>query len=177
MIRLRPLSPLLGFSAARYIERHATQYRPIARKLSIREMDAMSWFFPADTLHRSRISAATGPLQPPRIQRFAKLLGYPDLLSHEFTAAITFINVVVYFEPMSLRTLFHELVHVEQYKQLKGAGTFAKLYVRGYLRTGDYQGIPLERHAYELDARYAANPALSFSVRDEVARAIAEARY
>jgi hypothetical protein len=32
-------------------------------------------------------------------------------------------------------------------------------------------------HAYELDEKYAANPALRFSVRDEVRRWIAEGRF
>jgi hypothetical protein len=98
------------------------------------------------------------------------------LLTPEATAAITFNHVIAHFGSLSLRTLFHELVHVEQYKQL-GVRNFAKLYVRGFLRTGAYRGIPLEVHAYELDGRYAANPALRFRVRDEVRRWIAERKY
>ena len=98
------------------------------------------------------------------------------LLQPELTAAITFNNVIVHAQPISMRVLFHELVHVEQYKQLKVAG-FAQRYVRAFLRSGKYDEIPLERHAYELDARYAANPAVAFSVRDEVRRWIDEKKY
>src|SRR2546429_7268300 len=45
------------------------------------------------------------------------------------------------------RSLFHELVHAEQYRQL-GVGRFAELYIRGFLSGGGYDGIPLEVNAY-----------------------------
>jgi hypothetical protein len=120
--------------------------------------------------------AIAAPPEPPRIQALARALGSPPWLEPERMAAITFNQVIVSAEPMSLRVLFHELVHVEQYRQLKVNG-FARLYVRGFLRTGAYEQIPLERHAYEMDEQYAANPARTFSVRDEVRRWIEEKKY
>jgi len=42
--------------------------------------------------------------------------------------------------------LFHELVHVEQHRQL-GIPRFADLYVRGFLSGGSYEAIPLEVNA------------------------------
>jgi hypothetical protein len=175
MLLLRPFAPLFARAAERYIEQNAKRYRPIARKLTVREHDALGKFFDADLLHCARVANAAVPL-PPRIQKIAIFFGMDALLQPELTAAMTFNNVIVHAEPMSLRTLFHELVHVEQYKQLKVAG-FADLYVREFLRGGKYDDIPLERHAYELDARYAANPALAFSVRDGVRRWIEEKKY
>jgi hypothetical protein len=176
VILLRPLAPLFSYYAARYIERSAAQHRLYARKLSIREHDAMAAFFPVDLLHRARIATPTQPLRPHRIQKLATMFGMETLLTPESTAAITFNHVIAHYGSLSLRTLFHELVHVEQYKQL-GVRGFARLYVRAFLRTGAYERIPLEVHAYELDERYAANPALRFSVRDEVRRWIAEGTY
>jgi hypothetical protein len=176
VILLRPLAPLFSYYAARYIERTADQHRRNARKLTVREFDAMAAFFPADLLHRARIATPAQPLRQPRIQKLATIFGMETLLTPEATAAITFNHVIAQYGPLSLRTLFHELVHVEQYKQL-GVRGFAALYVRGFLRTGAYGSIPLEMHAYELDGRYAANPALRFSVRDEVRRWIAEGKY
>jgi hypothetical protein len=41
--------------------------------------------------------------------------------------------VVVSHQPFNHGLLFHELVHVEQYRQL-GIQQFANLYVRGFLR-------------------------------------------
>jgi hypothetical protein len=136
----------------------------------------MAAFFAADLLHRARIATPTQPLRPPRIQKLATILGMEALLTPDATAAITFSHVIAHYEALSLRTLFHELVHVEQYKQL-GVRGFARCYVRGFLRTGAYESIPLEVQAYELDGRYAANPALRFSVRDEVRRWVAEGKY
>jgi hypothetical protein len=46
--------------------------------------------------------------------------------------------------------LFHELVHVEQYRQL-GIPRFSELCVRGFLNGGSYEAIPLEVSAYTLE--------------------------
>jgi hypothetical protein len=174
MLPLRPFAPLFAMAAARYIEQNAGKYRPISRKLTIREHEALGKFFDADLLYRARVANAAVP--PPRIQKIAIFFGTEALLQPELTAAITFNNVIVHAEPLSLRTLFHELVHVEQYKQLNVAG-FARRYVSEFLRSGKYDEIPLEKHAHELDTRYAANPALAFSVQDEVRRWIEGKKY
>ena len=68
---------------------------------------------------------------------------YPTLRSLSLTnlpdqsamAAITFCDVIVSHEAFSDGLLFHELVHVEQYRQL-GIPHFAQLYVRGFLKGG-----------------------------------------
>jgi hypothetical protein len=86
-------------------------------------------------------------------------------------AAITFGNIVVSHKPFTHGLLFHELVHVEQYRQL-GIPQFSDLYVRGFLTGGGYDGIPLERNAYALGARFEANPQLRFSVSDDVAECV-----
>lgn len=175
MTWLRPFAPLLAVAAARYIEQNAARYRPEARKLTIREHEALGRFMTADLLHRARVAQAPLP-QPPKIQWIATVLRLDAVVNPGLTVAITFNNVIVHEEPISMRTLFHELVHVEQYKQL-GVTKFARRYVGGFLRDGKYEDIPLEKHAYELDERYAASPAISFSVRDEVKRRIEEGKY
>jgi hypothetical protein len=62
---------------------------------------------------------------------------------------ITFSDVVVSHEPFRNGLLFHELVHVEQYRQF-GIPRFSELYVRGFLNGGSYEAIPLEVNAYAL---------------------------
>jgi hypothetical protein len=69
--------------------------------------------------------------------------------------------------------LFHELVHVEQYRQL-GIPRFWELYVRGFLSGGGCEGIPLEVGAYELGRRFETGPRQRFSVAEEVARWVRE---
>jgi hypothetical protein len=82
-------------------------------------------------------------------------------------AAITFVDTVVSHEEFTDRLLFHELVHVVQY-QKKGLIEFAAKYVRGFLGGGSYEAIPLEVNAYELEARFAAEPMKPFAVADDV---------
>jgi len=53
---------------------------------------------------------------------------------------------------------------------------FAELYVRGFLNGGSYEAIPLEVNAYTLEARFRAEPYKAFSVRQEVAKWLAEGR-
>ena len=72
---------------------------------------------------------------------------------------MTFSDVAVSHQPLSDSLLFHEFVHVEQYRRL-GISRFAELYVRGFLGGGGYDGIPLEVNAYSLGS--------PFSVQSEV---------
>jgi hypothetical protein len=90
--------------------------------------------------------------------------------------AITFNDVVVSHEPFSNGLLFHELVHVEQYRQL-GIPRFSELYVSGFLNGGSYEAIPLEVNAYTLEGRFEASPAQQFSVAEEVRRWVVEGKF
>jgi len=66
--------------------------------------------------------------------------------------------------------LFHELVHVVQYKLL-GVGEFIRRYVTGWAAAGFvYEAIPLERDAFDLQRRFQGAPRRGFPVHDAVAR-------
>jgi hypothetical protein len=54
-------------------------------------------------------------------------MGFNNLPDQSTMAAITFCDVVVSHESFSDGLLFHELVHVEQYRQL-GISRFSELY-------------------------------------------------
>jgi hypothetical protein len=73
-------------------------------------------------------------------------LGFNHLPDQSTMGAITFSGVVVSHAPFTDGLLFHELVHVEQYRQL-GIPRFSDLYVRGFLNGGSYEAIPLEVNA------------------------------
>jgi len=49
--------------------------------------------------------------------------------------------------------------------------------VRGFLKGGSYDEIPLEVNAYTLEERFQNNPQRGFSVQQEVARWAAEGRF
>ncbi|HXN48529.1 MAG TPA: hypothetical protein VN893_17905, partial [Bryobacteraceae bacterium] len=65
--------------------------------------------------------------------------------------------------------------HVVQFLLL-GITAFARLYTRGFLSTGSYAGIPLERSARDLESRFARDPA-PFDVASEVAAWLEADRY
>jgi hypothetical protein len=96
--------------------------------------------------------------------------------SSEPNGSTTFSDVVVSHEPFSDGLLFHELVHVEQYRQL-GVVRFSELYVCGFLNGGSYEAIPLEANAYTLGGRFEQDPARHFSVTDEVRGWLGEDRF
>ena len=100
-------------------------------------------------------------------------LGFNNLPDQSTMAAITFSDKVVSHVHFSDGLLFHQLVHVAQYRQL-GIPRFAELYVLGFVNGGSYEAIPLEVHADALGGRYENNHAQHFSVAEEVAAWIAE---
>jgi hypothetical protein len=67
-------------------------------------------------------------------------------------------------------------VHVVQYKYL-GLQGFSDRYVRGFLTGGSYEEIPLVKQAYELEGRFAADPAATFSVEQDVKERIRLKRF
>jgi hypothetical protein len=90
-----------------------------------------------------------------------------DLPDVSLVAAITFDYIIASPRPLTSALLFHELVHCVQFRIL-GVSAFARLYVRGLLLAGSYDGIPLERCAAELDCRFETERS-PFEVEREVA--------
>lgn len=153
-----------------YIGQERDTYRPGAAPLSVSQKTIMCSFFPESALDSTRLLVLRGRrvTNPPFYGELVKM-GFDPISLPDFKrmTAITFVETVVSHAPFTERLLFHELVHVIQYKKL-GVPEFAAKYVRGFLSGGSYEAIPLERNAYELDARFAAAPAKSFSVEAEV---------
>jgi hypothetical protein len=103
-------------------------------------------------------------------------MGFLDLPDFSQMAAVTFCDTVISHVPFTDGLLFHELVHVEQYRQL-GIPRFSELYVQGFLSGGAYDGIPLEVNGYALGRQFEENPRQRLSVADEVARWVREERF
>jgi len=155
-----------------YIESQRQTFRCKATPLSREQMAMMHPFFPASTLDAARvITLAVERVGNPPFYGALVQMGFEPAALPDFShmAAITFVDTVVSHERFTYRLLFHELVHVVQYEKL-GLPEFAAKYVRGFLSGGSYGAIPLEINAYELEARFADQPAKAFSVADEVQR-------
>ena len=152
------------------------KYGANAVPLTPAQKRAMQPFFSREILDQVKVVALNGTrVEDPPFYAVAKMMGIRNLLSFSEVAAVTFVDVVVSHEPFSDTLLFHELVHVVQYAQM-GSKEFASRYVRGFLKSGSYDGIPLEKNAYELEQRFISKDP-SFSVADEVREWVEAGRF
>ena len=153
-----------------YIESQRQAYLGKTSQLDKDQQAVMAPFFPESVLNSTRVAVLSDErVSNPGFYGDLVAMGFEPGSLPDFTkmAAITFVDTVVFHEPIVNRTLFHELVHVVQCANL-GLAEFAAEYVKGFLTGGSYEAIPLERNAYELDARFANAPTNVFSVGDEV---------
>ena len=162
---------------AQYITTQRDKYAPRAIPLSAQQKTEMAGFFSPQLLEDARLLVLSGErVRNPDFYLMLRSMGFNNLPDQSTMGAVTFSDTVVSHGPFTDGLLFHELVHVEQYQQL-GTSRFSELYVRGFLRAGGYDGIPLERNAYMLGESYEKDPARRFSVANEVAGWIAEGRF
>jgi hypothetical protein len=151
-----------------YITLQREKYRSRTTALSEAQKAALAGFFSAAVLESVRVAVLRKErIGNPEFYPVLTKMGFLNLPDQSTMAAITFCDVVVSHEPFSDGLLFHELVHVEQYRQL-GIARFSELYVRGFLSGGSYEAIPLEVNAYTLEGRFQSNCDRAFSVEDEV---------
>jgi hypothetical protein len=161
---------------AQYISSQREKYFSRAVPLSAQQKATLAPFFSAQPLESTRLLVLQGErVGNPAFYPMLKDSGFKNLPDQSGMGAITFCDVVVSHEPFYDGLLFHEFVHVEQYRQL-GIPRFSELYVCGFLSGGSYEAIPLEVNAYTLEGRFEANPAQRFSVADEVTKWQAEGR-
>jgi hypothetical protein len=161
---------------AGYILAQRDKYAAHALALSAQQRIAIAAFFSPELLGNTRVLVLEGErVANPDFYPMLHGMGFQNLPDQSAMAAITFYDVIVSHEPFSPGLLFHEFVHVEQYRQL-GVPRFAQLYVRGFLDGGSYDAIPLERNAYALEDRFRIDPRRVFSVQQEVAKWASEGR-
>ncbi len=161
---------------SQYISTQREKYAPRAIPLSAQQKAAVNGFFSPQLLKGTRLLVLKGErVGNPDFYPMLRNLGFSNLPDQSTMGAITFSEVVVSHEAFSDGLLFHELVHVEQYRQL-GIPHFSEFYVRGFLNGGSYEAIPLEVNAYSLEARFRRDPRRMFSVEDEVGKWATEGR-
>ncbi|MGA2430615.1 MAG: hypothetical protein ABSH13_19115 [Candidatus Acidiferrum sp.] len=162
---------------AEYISDQRRRFVRLAANLPSTHKERLTGFFRQDLLETTRtVVLEKERIDNPSFYSILKPLGFSNLPDFALMAAVTYQDVVVSHEPFSDGLLFHELVHVEQYRQL-GVPSFSALYVRGFLRGGGYDGIALEINAYDLGGRFEADPRKTFSVGKEVSTWIAQDRF
>ena len=128
----------------------------------------MDGYFAPALLDRVRIVELTDRRVPnPWFYPYAKHKGVRHLPDMSHKAAATFVDVVVFNGRINSRDLFHGLVHAAQVEMM-GLSEFSELFVRGFLRSRSYFLVPMKAHAFGLDARFAAQPGVRFSVEKDV---------
>lgn len=172
MMDLSKISPgMIGQVAgmvADYINGSRKKYGANAASLTPGQRAAMQPFFSAEILEQTKVLVLKGErIQDPGFYTMARMMGFKDLPSFSDVGAVTFVDVIVSHKDFTLDLLFHELVHVVQYAQL-GVKEFGARYVSGFITGGGYEGIPLEKNAFDLEQRFRANPTEAFSVAGEV---------
>jgi len=170
------IAQISGF-VSQYITAQRVKFLGRCVPLTREQRAAMDGFFSPNLLEGVRVVNLDGFLVAnPAFYPMLAEMGFTNLPDFSKMAAITFSDVVVSHGTFTTGLLFHELVHVEQYRQL-GISRFSELYVRGFLDGGGYYGIPLEVNAYALGARFEASPRQRFLVADEVANWVRASRY
>ena len=169
----------VSVEVAKYIDQQRRTYAKRAQPLSATQKSQLRPFFADAVLNAARLFILqNSQIENPAFYSQLEAMGFDRNLLPDFAdmGAVTFVDVIVSNGPISTATLFHELVHVVQYRKL-GLSDFAARYVTGFLRGGSYERIPLEINAYQLDAEYTRNPKQQFAVEERVQAWIVEGRF
>jgi hypothetical protein len=124
------------------------------------EWTSLAPFYTANTLE-AVVLCDVPLIENPPFYRALSASGQPIPLDFSQMTGITFIDTIVIAKqrlqpgwPAWLSLLFHECVHVCQYRLL-GLEAFIDRYVRGWAQNGfSYPVIPLEVQAYQLQGAF-----------------------
>jgi len=172
------LSALVA-EAGSWLKQQREKFYPHGHPLCNTHRTQLEPFFAAQILDTVRIVnlpqiGETMPSPP----FFEKLLAAGPLMlpNSPHTAAVPFIDVAVFNGEPSLRIVFHTLVHITQ-MVLLGPEQVMEGCFRALTVSGLWMAVPFEEQAYQMDARFTANPADVFSVEHEVREWLRTGRY
>jgi hypothetical protein len=143
-----------------------------SNELDSRTRLAIGSFFESDTVNTAHICEVSQIENPPFYSDLEEQ-GVSIPLDFRDMAGITFIDTILiapskFDEKNRISLVFHECVHVAQYRYL-GLESFVHEYVAGWAGNSfDYYKIPLEVQAYQLQHLFESVPHNVFSVEREV---------
>ena len=165
-------------SVSSYLREQRERYLPTAAPLSPNQKATMWPYFSPDLLDQVKIvqleNGARVP--PPPFYQKARALGFENLPEIAHMNSLTFLEVVVFNERVTDRSLFHALVHAVQFDVL-GLGRYSELFVNSFIRTRFHFSVPLEAHAFSLESKFAGSVSERFSVEDQVRLWVRHGRY
>ena len=151
-----------------YFRQERELYLPASEHLTAGWKKALQPYFSSTLLDRVRTIVLKGArIPPPPFYSEAMELSSGSFPDFVHLASVTYLDVIVFHDEITLRTLFHGLVHATQMAFL-GLDRYTDLYVRGFVKNRSWIAIPLEAQAYQLDTRFAMSSTAVFSVEDEV---------
>jgi hypothetical protein len=162
---------------ASYLREQREHYFQLGTPITNHQKALMWPYFSATLLDRLRIVELAGARVPnPPFYEEYRALGFANLPEIAHMHSLTFLDVVVFNEKITERTLFHGLVHAVQFEVL-GLARYADLFVRSFVNTKLHFSVPLEAHAFSLESKFASTPAHRFSVDEQVRLWVKQARY
>lgn len=161
-----------------WVRDQRARHRQEARALHPHTQSALAPFCGAELLRAARFRSVP-VIENPDFYDALIAAGQPLPMAFTTARGITFDDTVLLSAQDAIAQgapsglLFHELVHVVQYRLL-GIGGFIHGYVTGWAAAGFvYEAIPLEREAFDLEQRFEREPQRHFSVRTLVSRRLA----
>ena len=160
-----------------YLRDQRERYLPLAAPLSEQHQTIMRPYFSATLLDQVKAVELHGARVPnPPFYEEAKALGFVSLPDLTHMNSLTFLDVLVFNEGLTQRSLFHALVHAVQF-QVMGLKRYTEIFVHNFVNTRFHFRVPLEAHTFFLESKFARPAAASFSVEDQVRLWVQQNRY
>jgi hypothetical protein len=161
---------------ATYLRQQRDHYFPVAGRLSPQHEAMIRPYFSPALLEQIRIIELQGArVTIPEFFSQVRAAGFePPEVSH--MESLTFIDVVVFNQHLTLRALFHALVHCVQIQML-GVEGYSQRWVESFVDNRTHFTVPLEVHAFSLASRFLSPLAERFSVEEQVLRWRDDGRY
>jgi hypothetical protein len=160
-----------------YLRQQREHYFPAALPLDNQHKARMQPHFSATLLDQIRVVELKGKRVPqPPFYSEARAMGFDNLPEITHMDSLTFVDVVVFNEELTERSLFHALVHAVQF-QILGVERYTELFVQSFLRTRTHFTVPLEAHAFSLTSMFQRPSPEKFCVDDHILRWITDDRY
>jgi hypothetical protein len=160
-----------------YLREKREHYLPAALPLGNQHKARMWPYFSSPLLDQVRVVELHGKRVPaPAFYAQARSLGFDNLPQVTHMDSLTFIDVLAFNQTLSERSLFHALVHAVQF-QVLGLERYTELFVQSFVKTKAHFSVPLEAHAFALEAKFLRPSTEKFSVEDHVLRWVNDGRY
>jgi hypothetical protein len=162
---------------AKYLRDDRALYLGASEPLNADWKTTFKPYFPKPLLDAVRTVMLNGArIPPPSFYAKAVALSSGNFPDFVHLSSVTYIDIIVFNEAIAPRTLFHGLVHAQQFASL-GLEPYVELYVRGFLKTRSWVRIPLEEQVFKLEERFMMTPPKPFLVEEVVRLWAGEGHY